>query len=249
MAGGEAARGEHGAAETDDGDAGGVAQQAEQFLVAGARPAQFRQAGRDHAQQRHAVTVQVQPGGGHRGQHYCHQGGRQPRPAPRQQDHQQQGRSPEGQGREVGAGQVADHRQQAGDEAAGLALVAQQLAQLPRQQAEADAVEVTDQDRPRQEAGDEAGADEPGEDGQQADHHGDDHRQVDQPLRVACGEGGDGGRDHGGGGGVGPHHELPGATHQGVDQHRQDAGVEPDLRGKADDLRIGDGSGNLYCGD
>ncbi|MCY1301194.1 hypothetical protein D9M70_507890 [compost metagenome] len=248
MAGGEAARGEHGAAEADDGDTGGVAQQAEQFLVVGAGQAQLRQAGRHRAEQRHTLVVELQRDGGDRGQHHPHQRHRQPWPAPGQHDHQQQGRGPQGQGRQVGVGEVADHRQQAGDKAAGLGLVAQQLAQLAGQQAEADTVEIADQDRPRQEAGDESGAYEAGEDRQQADHHRDYHRQVHQPLRITGRQWGDGRSHHGRGGGIGPDHELPGAADQGVDEHRQDAGIEPDLGRKTDDLGVGDGGGNLHGG-
>ncbi len=60
VTGGEAARGEHGAAEADHRDAGGVAQQAFQFLQAGLRPAQLRQPGRYLAKQFHAVAIQAQ---------------------------------------------------------------------------------------------------------------------------------------------------------------------------------------------
>lgn len=81
--------------------------------------------------------------------------------------------------------QVLQQREDAGDEAAGRRLVAEQLAQLPDQQAQADAVEVADQDRSREEAGDESGAGQAGDDGEQPDHDRDDHRQVHQALRVA----------------------------------------------------------------
>ncbi|MCY1407545.1 hypothetical protein D9M71_228500 [compost metagenome] len=144
--------------------------------------------------------------------------------------------------------QVAQQCQHAGDEAAGLGVVAEQLAQLAGDQADADAVQVADQGWPRQEAGDETGAGEPGSDGQQADHHRDDHRQLQQALGIAGRQRGDRRRDHGRGGGVRADHQLPRTADQGVDQHRQDAGIQSDLGREADDLRIGDGGGNLDRG-
>ncbi|MNN44236.1 hypothetical protein D3C81_1585160 [compost metagenome] len=124
-------------------------------------------------------------------------------------------------------------------------MVAEQFAQLAGDQADTDAVQIADQRRPREEAGDKAEAGTAGGDGEQADQHCDDHRQLQQALRIAGRQRSDRRRDHRRGGGVRADHQLPRAADHGVDQHRQDAGVQADLGWKADDLGVGDGCRNL----
>ncbi|MCY1175428.1 hypothetical protein D9M73_156650 [compost metagenome] len=116
--------------------------------------------------------------------------------------------------------QALEEVDQAEDETVALDLEAHHLGQLPGDQAQADTVEVADQDRPREEAGDEPGARQARGNQHHADQHGDDHRQFDDALRVTQGQRCHGTGDHRAGGGVGADHQLARATDQRIDHHR-----------------------------
>ncbi len=141
--------------------------------------------------------------------------------------------------------QALEKVRQPQDEAVAFDLEAHHLAHLPGDQAQTDAVEVADEDRPREEAGDKTRPGDPGGNQHQAHQHGDDHRQFDGTLQVAHGQRRHGPAEHGASGGIGADHQLPRAADQGIDDHRQHTGVKPVLRWQADNLRIGDGDRDL----
>ncbi|EJT84552.1 hypothetical protein PPS11_20728 [Pseudomonas putida S11] len=64
-------------------------------------------------------------------------------------------------------------------------------------------------------------------------------------MRFAHGQRRHGAGDHRASGGVWADHQLARASDQGIDHHRQHTGIQAVLRRQADDLRVGDGNGNL----
>ncbi|MND90364.1 hypothetical protein D3C80_824430 [compost metagenome] len=245
MAGSKAAGSEHGAAKAHGGDTQGIAQQAFHLFQIGLRPGQFRHAGRHRAENRHAEAVEAkQPD--HQGCHcHGHQRRRQARVAARQPDQQTQPGDADHQGQPVDFFQALQQVDQAEDEAVAFDLESHHLAQLPGQQAQANTVEVADENGPREKTGNKPGPRQPGTDQHQTDQDGDNHRQLRQPRRVAHGQRCNGPGDHGAGGGIRADHQLPRTADQGIDHHRQDARIQAVLRRQPDDLRIGNGDRNL----
>ena len=155
--GGKAACGKHGAAEADGGDTQGVAQQAFHFRQVAVRPDQLRDAGRYRAENGNAEAVRAEQADQQHEQRHYRQRRRQAGVAPWQPDQQAQCGEADEQRHPVDFTQALEEVDQAEDEAVTLDLESHHLGQLPGDQAQADAVEIADQDRAREEAGDEPG--------------------------------------------------------------------------------------------
>ena len=220
MPGGKAACGKHGATEADGGDTQGVAQQALHFRQVAVWPGQLRDACRYRPKDGNAEAVEAEQANQQHEQRHYREGCGQARVAPWQPDEQAQGGQADDQCDPVNFPQALEEVDQAEDETVALDLEAHHLGQLPGDQAQADTVEVADQDRPREEAGDETGPRQARGNQHHADQHGDDHRQFDDALRVAHGQRCHGTGDHRAGGGVGADHQLARATDQRIDHHR-----------------------------
>jgi hypothetical protein len=149
----------------------------------------------------------------------------------------------------VGLAEAPDDLDQGRDEIPVHHRDAEQLAQLSGDDAEGDAVEEADQDRPGEEVHDEAHAVHAADHHQQSRHDGQGGRELQVVGEIALGQGQQQGGDHGAGGRVRPQDQLPGRAEQGIDQHRQHAGVQTDFRREARQVGIGDRRGDLDRGD
>ncbi len=158
-----------------------------------------------------------------------------------------EGRKAHGQRRQVGARQAAEELKHAREEALGLERDAEQGTELAEDDAERQPVHEADQDRPRQEIGDGAEAQQAGGQAHEPHEHGQHHRYREVLRWIASRERSYRGRDQGRGRRRGADDQLPRGAEHRVDHERQDAGVEPMLGRHPRELRIGDAHGHGDC--
>ena len=126
-------------------------------------------------------------------------------------------------------------------EALGLQRKAEQLSELPADDAEGDAVEIPGQDGAREKSGEETQPGDAAADAHDPGEHGQDHGERDVPLGIVAGQGCDGCRDQRAGRSVRSHDQLPRRTEEGVGNQRQNAGVQTVDRRYARKRRVGNG--------
>jgi hypothetical protein len=165
---------------------------------------------------------------------------RDPWPPPLEREDHQQADDTDTQRRVVrlAVGDPADERPYLGDHALRVGREAEELGQLTEQHGQRDPVHVAVADGLGQQVGDEPEAGEPGEHAQQAREDRQHAGQGDGFGVAAGGQGEDRGRDQRGQGGVRTKDEDPARAGDGVDDQRNDGGVEPVDRREPGGLRI-----------
>ena len=128
-------------------------------------------------------------------------------------------------------------------------LEAEDLAELASDDREAHAIEEAVENRTREKVCDKASAAKAGKNTNDANEHGERHRE----LEVACGIGArqrhQGRCDHRASRGIRPHHELPARAEESVYDARKNGRIETDDRRKSRELCVSDGGGNLNRSD
>jgi hypothetical protein len=139
--------------------------------------------------------------------------------------------------------------EQLAEEAAGLRLAAEDLADLADHDRQRDAVEQTNEDRPGEEIRQGAEAQEAGGNTEDAgeQRQGDAEREVE--AAVAGRQRRDDGSDHGAGGGIGADDHLSRGTGERIDDHRQDRRIEARRGAQPRHFGVGDGHRNRHGGD
>ncbi|MNZ98107.1 hypothetical protein D3C78_1173820 [compost metagenome] len=169
--------------------------------------------------------VQAKHADHQRRQHHGDQCGGQARETAGYPDQQCQTGQTDAQRYPVDFPQTLQQVDQAEDETITFNLEPQHFTQLTGQQAQTDAVEVTDQNRTREKTGNKAGAGQPGTDQHQAHQEGDNHRQLRQSCGIPHRQRGNGPCHHGAGGRIWADHQLARTAHQGINHHGQNARI------------------------
>ncbi|MNE23746.1 hypothetical protein D3C80_1170160 [compost metagenome] len=238
--GGEAARREHHAGETDQRQPHRCSRQLVEQVPGNVRPAQLRQAGGHRADDGHPTLIEIEDSNHGCGDQQRQQSGWQARQQARRDQQHGEGAQPDQQGRPVVVGILLDQLQRSRHNAGRIDGYPGQLAHLPGENVQGHPVEETDQDGLGEKVGQRPEVDEARQDAEHPGQPGEGNRQREIEFAIAGGER-DQRRSHQRAGcGVRPDDQLARGAEQGIDQQRQYAGIQADHRAEAGELGIGD---------